>query len=366
MFGRYLFYLKKIDWLIVSLVILLVSIGLLSIYSTSYNTAGQDTSVFVKQLVFVLVGLVAMFGISFIDFRFFRAYGTVILLVGLGLLLLVLFVGTEIRGTKGWIFMGSYGIQPVEFVKMFFIISLARYFSRHGKDIHNPKHIIISGGITIVFLVLIMFQPDFGSAIIYFLIWIGLLFLLNIKRSYLITLLVIISLVATAGWVFGLKDYQKERIGTFLNPSQDSLKTGYNITQSIVAVGSGNLWGRGMGLGPQSQLKFLPEQQTDFIYAVVAEELGLVGAVLVLAFFIVLFIRLINVARKSRDDFSLFVISGVIIMIFLQMFINIGMNIGLVPVVGIPLPFVSAGGSSLVASFIAIGVVQGVIVHRKT
>ncbi len=364
MFGRILFYLKKQDWILTCIVILLVSVGLLAIYSTSFSSTGQNPDVFYKQLTFAIIGLIMLIGVSFIDYRFFRVYGNILYILGALFLVAVLIFGTEIRGTTGWIFIGDYGFQPVEFVKILLILILARYFSQTGRDFHKLKHYIISGSLALLYIVLVLLQPDFGSALVYLTLWLGLLFLLNVKRSYILAILVIILIVGSLGWNFTLKDYQKERISNFLYPNRDPLKTGYNITQSIVAVGSGQLWGRGLGLGPQSQLKFLPEHQTDFIYAVVAEELGFIGASLLLVLFGALFFRLIRLARQSSDDFSIFLTSGVLIMIFFQVVVNIGMNMGLAPVVGIPLPFISAGGSSLISSMISIGLIQGIVTHK--
>ncbi|MDP3965060.1 MAG: rod shape-determining protein RodA [bacterium] len=364
--NRLLYIFRKTDWLIFSLTFLILALGLLAIYSTSFSAPEQDQSVFTKQITFMLAGFVLMFLVSGIDFRLLRSVSWFLYIGGALLLLLVLVIGTEIRGTTGWIFIGSVGFQPVEFVKLLFIVFLARYFADHGHDFRRVRPVLLSGLGLAAYLGLVLMQPDLGSAIVYFVLWYGLLFLLNIKRRYLVGVFLTVLIFASASWSFALQDYQKERIMTFLNPSQDALKTGYNITQSMVAVGSGEFWGRGLGLGTQSQLNFLPEQQTDFIYAVIAEELGFIGAALLLILFGVLFWRLMKVAREARDDYSLFLASSVIIMIYLQMFINIGMNMGLMPVVGIPLPFVSAGGSSLIASLIAIGMIQSVIIHRPT
>ncbi|MDD5342637.1 MAG: rod shape-determining protein RodA [Patescibacteria group bacterium] len=361
--NRYILHFKKFDWLIVTLTLLLVSLGLLSIYSTSGISNESGLSVFWKQCLFVLIGLILMLGVSSVDYRSFRSYANIFYVIGFLLLGVVLIFGTQIRGTTGWIYIFGFSFQPVELVKLFLIIMLARYFSRPGENVHRPKHIMISGLIALVYIIMVFLQPDFGSALIYFLIWVTLIFLLNIKRSYIITILLIILIIGSIGWL-GLKDYQKERLATFVNPNRDTLKTGYNITQSIISIGSGKIWGRGLGSGSQSQLKFLPEQQNDFIFAVIAEELGFVGASLVIIFFGVLFYRLLKIARSSPDDFSLFSVSGIIIMIYLQMLVNISMNMGLVPVVGIPLPFVSAGGSSLITNFIALGFIQSIIVHR--
>ncbi len=365
MFDRYLYYLKRTDWIIFCTVVLIISLGLLAIYSTSFYSAEQNSDVFYKQVIFAVIGLAIMLILSFIDFRFYRAYANILYLGGIILLSAVLIIGTEIRGTTGWIFVGNYGFQPVEIVKIFLLLVLAKYYSHIGNELHRVRHILISAVLTVIYIGFVFMQPDVGSALVYFVVWFGSLFLLNIKRSYILTILLIIIIVVSLGWAFALKDYQKERITNFLNPSHDPLETGYNITQSIVAVGSGQIWGRGLGLGSQSQLKFLPEHQTDFIFAVIAEELGFIGASLLIVLFGVLFFRLIRVARQAKDDFSVFLTSGIIIVIFFQLMINIGMNLGLAPVIGIPLPFVSAGGSSLLSSLVMIGLTQSLIIHRK-
>lgn len=362
--NRLLWQFKKMDWLLNSLVFLLVSLGLLAIYSTSGGETGNTT--FDKQMLFVAMGLVGMFAVSFINFRLFHSLSLPLYGIGGILLLLVLLIGTTIRNTTGWIFIGSFGFQPVEFVKLFAIIMLARFFARNGQEFNQVSVLAKSASIILIYIILILAEPDLGSAIVYGCIWFGLLFLVNVRRSHIMAMIIGLVLIVTVSWIFVLQDYQKERVTTLFNPTEDSLRAGYNVTQSILAVGSGQFWGRGFGLGPQSQLKFLPEQQTDFIFAVIAEELGFVGVFLTLALFGTLFFRLVSHARKARDDFSLFLLSGVMTMIFVQVIINIGMNLGIAPVIGIPLPFVSAGGSSLITSLIAIGLVQSIVIHRAS
>jgi rod shape determining protein RodA len=352
------------DWIITSLVFLLVCLVILAIYSTSSNVAGTLEATFEKQLIFAAVGLLGYFAASIINYRFYRSFSLPLYVIGGLLLVAVLVFGTKIHGTTGWIFIGGNGFQPVEFVKLFAIIMLARFFSLHGQEFDRFGTLFRSFSIIGLYLILILLEPDLGSAIIYLIIWLGLVFLVNVKRSLVIIMLAGIIISASIGWLFILKDYQKERVTNLFVPDRDSLSTGYNIKQSMVAIGSGGFWGRGLGLGPQSQLKFLPEQQTDFIFAVIAEELGFVGAGLTLVIFAVLFLRILYHARRSRDDYSIFLIGGVIIMIYTQVFINVGMNLGIAPVVGVPLPFVSAGGSSLITCLIAVGMIQSAIINR--
>jgi rod shape determining protein RodA len=227
------------------------------------------------------------------------------------------------------------------------------------------KNFIVSFLLLLVFAGLIMAQPDFGSAMILILLWLAMLFFSGYSRKYLIIMFLVGLIFAAAGWLFYLKPYQKERIMTFARPERVSLEEGYNVNQAMIAVGSGRFIGRGIGFGSQSQLRFLPESQNDFIFAVIAEELGLLGVALVLTFFSVFFYRSAIIIKRLKDDAGIFFILGAASLIFIEMFINIGMNIGLLPVVGISLPFISYGGSALVSSLILVGIMESIIIRSK-
>lgn len=298
------------------------------------------------------------------DYRVLRGLSTPFFIAGIFLLLLVLVFGKIIRGTTGWINLGLFNLQPVEPFKLVIAISLAKYFSLNVKTIRSAKHIFVSAVSVFVPVVLILAQPDLGSSLMIIGVWIGILLLSGVRKSYLGILVIVCLLISVLSWNFLLKSYQKERIEVLLNPASDPLGAGYNAFQSTVAVGSGGLWGKGLGHGSQSQLNFLPEKHTDFIFAVLAEELGLGGAVFVLALLTILFLRLFSIARASRDNFGKLLVSGFIIAIFVQSVINIGMNIGLAPVAGIPLPLLSYGGSSLITVLAALGISESVF--RKT
>lgn len=355
--------LKKLDWVLIAAVLLLVVFGLVTIYSIGINSEVPSTADFTKQAIAAGIGLILMTVLAMVSFRFWQSYAVVLYIVGFLLLLVVLIFGTEVGGTRGWLAIGSYTFQPVEFVKLFLIVFLAHFFSSRELELTKFKNILISGGAVVLFILLVVLQPDLGSAIMMLLIWLGLLFLSRVKRSHLTIIVVVILIVSIIGWFFFLADYQKDRLSTFVRPDQDPLGQGYNITQSIIAAGSGMWFGRGLGLGPQSQLNFLPTQETDFIFSVIAEELGLVGAGLVIILFAVLFWRILKSIKKARDSFSVIFISGALILLFCQMMINIGMNLGVLPVTGLPLPFVSLGGTSLIASLIIIGIIQSIVVR---
>jgi rod shape determining protein RodA len=356
---------RLLDPYILLVMILLVLIGLAAIYSVTINIESPDYGKVVRQLVFAMVGLAVFFFTSFFDYRFFKTAAWFAYVLGLILLVSVLLFGAEIRGATGWFAVGNLTFQPVELAKILLLIFLARFFSDHIDSPNHWRMIIITGLMTALYIGLIILQPDLGSALLLFFIWLGMILFTKIKKKHLLFIAVGLILVALISWNFVLYDYQRERVETFLNPSLDPLGQGYNVSQSIVAIGSGGVFGRGLGLGTQSQLNFLPEAEEDFIFAVIAEELGFVGILLLLTLFTLLFWRLLKALRKSRDNFSFYVILGVILMIYVQMIVNISTNIGLMPVAGIPLPLISAGGSSLLTTLMALGLVESVIIHNN-
>jgi len=363
MFSKYLFFLKRFDWVLLAAVLLLLILGLAALYSISLSKSTPDFLNFKKQLVFICVGLAVFFIFSILDYKWLKSYSLAFYGLALVLLVGVLFFGQVIRGTKGWFGFSWFNFQPVEFAKLALIIFLSKYFIRGAHEIFRFKHIVVSGLFSGILVILVLFQPDFGSALVLFILWFSMLFLIGIKRSHLFLLLLLIAVLIAGSWFFIFEDYQKARIASFFNPSADPLGRGYNITQAQVAVGSGEFWGRGIGFGPQSQLRFIPESQTDFIFAVLAEELGFLGVLLVLGLWGVVFWRIVKLAKKARDDFSSFLIIGTAIIFLIQVFINIGMTVGVAPVAGISLPFLSYGGSALVMNLAMIGILESVAVR---
>jgi rod shape determining protein RodA len=354
--------LRKFDWILVVAVFLLFSLGLAAIYSVDLSQEQGDS--FNKQIIFGVIGFVLMFALGVSNYSALRVYSKFIYLGSFLLSIGVLLFGTTIRGTKGWFQIAGISLQPVEIAKVALIILLAKFFSNRLQQFRVGKHVIVSLFITLSLAVPILLQPDLGSATIMLGIWFLLLLIIGLDKKYLIGLLVVVLIVGVVSWAFFFQDYQKERLLTFVNPTADPLGSGYNVSQSIIGIGSGAFVGRGLGFGSQSQLKFIPESQTDFIFAVIAEELGLVGVILVLGFFSVIFYRLIIIAKKARNDFGLFLVMGIACMFFLHMFINIGMNMGVMPVTGISLPFMSYGGSFLIICLALIGVAQSVVVRK--
>ncbi len=365
MSGKITPFLKKFDWILFAAVMLLICFGMIEIYSIALSRDAADLLNFEKQILFVLVGIVGLFIFAFIDYFNLRSYSNYLYLFGALLLLGVLFFGKTIRGTQGWYAIGPLSLQPVEFAKIILIIFLSRYFSGVTMKINPIKHLLISGAGTFLFAILVLKQPDFGSAMILILLWGILLMVAGIKKRYFLILGSVFLIIFVSGWFFFFQDYQKERIMTFFNPTQGSLDQGYNITQAVIAVGSGQITGRGVGFGSQSQLKFLPEAQNDFIFAVIAEEFGFLGVILVIFFFGVIFFRLLKAGAEINNDYGIFFLVGIASLIFIEMFINIGMNIGLLPVIGISLPFLSYGGSAIVSTLILVGIAESIIIRSR-
>ncbi len=350
--------------MLIASVIFLICFGLAAIYSVALSGGEAGFFNLQKQIIGSIIGFAVLFVLASIHYKVFKTYSTALYILSVLMLLIVLFFGSTLRGTTGWFVVGGFGFQPVEFAKVFVLIFLAAYFSRLGHKIDRWKEILVSGFAVFILFILVALQPDFGSAVILFTIWAGLLLLRGIKKKYLIILVVLLIASIIAGWFLVLADYQKERVMTFINPELDPLGSGYNVTQAKIAVGSGGILGRGLGFGSQSQLKFLPASQTDFIFAVIAEELGLLGVSFILGFWGIFFWRLIRAARLVRDSFGLFFILGAIILFLSEITVNIGMNLGMMPVTGITLPFVSLGSSSLISSMMVVGIVESVIARN--
>ncbi|MBI4427032.1 MAG: rod shape-determining protein RodA [Candidatus Magasanikbacteria bacterium] len=357
--SRQLFLWRSFDWVILALVLVLTAISLAAIYSIDLSR-GDVLNFFPTQALAVAVGLVLFFTAGFFHISFYRASAKLVYLFSLLLLIAVLFFGQSLRGTTGWFRLGSFSFQPAEFAKVGLAIFLAWWISIQARRFDRWQFLLTSGFFTLLPIGLIMFQPDLGSAMVLFSVWFGLLFLVGVKKRYIALLVALSSITAVASWFFLFQDYQKDRLLTFLDPSREPLKAGYNVNQSVIAIGAGQIFGRGLGFGSQSQLHFLPEAQTDFIFSVIAEELGFLGVSVVLVIYFLLLWRLLYIAKTSRDDFLSYLVLGILLVFFVQILVNIGGAVGLLPVTGVTLPFLSYGGSSLVMNFLLLGVVESV------
>ncbi|MDZ7611843.1 MAG: rod shape-determining protein RodA [Candidatus Moranbacteria bacterium] len=355
----------KIDWILFFAVAFLTASGLLAIYSLSISSSEEGANNFQKQLIYLSVGLVFFLFFYLVDHRVWKNYSKFFYISGLALLALVLVFGITVRGTSGWFDLGVANFQPVELVKIFLIIYLADYLSRKRNKKLGFKELGFSFFIMLLPVVLVLRQPDFGSASILVVIWLFMVFFAGANKKLVISLIAVGLIGFIAGWNIFLQDYQKDRIHAFLNPQNDPLGSGYNVIQSMVAIGSGGLTGKGIGYGSQSQLNFLPEKHTDFVFAAIAEESGFLGTSLVLFFFWVLLFKMNKIALNSKDYFGKLLVMGIFGMLFFQIVINVGMNLGIIPVAGISLPFLSYGGSFLIVTFIALGLVMSVYKRGK-
>lgn len=355
-------FFMSVDWLLFFAMIPLMVGGLVTMYSFT-----GEVHFFTRQVIWVILSLCVFVGISFFDFRFLRKTSPVVLVYtgALSLLLLVLLVGRTIKGAKSWIDFGLFSFQPADFAKLALILILAKYFSKRHVEIANVRHIFVSGLYAFVLFFLVMLQPDLGLGIILFLIWLGMILVAGISKKHL-TAVICIGLVSfSLLWVYVFKDYQKKRIMTFIHPLADVRGAGYNSYQSVIAVGSGNFFGKGIGYGTQSRLNYLPEYETDFIFAAFSEEWGFVGVLFLFGSFSILIFRLVDNAMRGETNFEILFCSGVAVMFIWHFIINVGMNIGLMPVTGIPLPFVSYGGSHILISCIALGMVSAMRKYQR-
>ncbi len=352
-------HLRKLDWHLIAIVLLLSGVGLLTIYGIG---SPESMNFFKKQAYFLVFGVVLMIGLSFFDYRIFKNNSFVLFafyLLSLVSLITVLFT-SDIKGASSWFRLGPVNFEPIEFVKIVVILFLAKYFSLRHIELYRVRHLIVSGFYVALLVGVVLLQPDFGSALILMSIWFGMIVVAGIKIRHLIILFLIMILLFTCSWFLILKDYQKQRILTFLNPQEDPYGRGYHVSQSLIAVGSGGMFGQGLGNNSQAGLRFLPEQHTDFIFATLAEQRGLIGVLVLLILFTFLFWRIIKIALNSSNNFSRLFVSGLVIMIFVQLMINIGMSMAVLPITGLTLPLVSYGGSSLVSIFISLGILQSI------
>ena len=355
---------KKFDWSLFLLVIVISVFGIISIY-TSTRSLGSNSRVIVQSVAFVL-GLAGLLVMCFFDYEQFKKLAMPIMIVSVGMLVVVLLFGVMgTWGTRGWIDLGIVSIQPAEIAKLFFSITFAFHLSKVQEKINKIPvlfglmlHLLIPVG-------LICLQPDIGSAMVFIFMFICMLFTAKLSYKYIIPALIIGIISLPLIYHFLLTDVQQERIQVFFNPSRDPQGRGYNVIQSKIAVGSGQLFGKGFLQGTQNQMGYLPMKYTDFIFSIICEEFGFIGAVFVtLGLFAVIF-KCIRAAQRADNLFGKYLCTGIAAMLLFHTFENIGMCIGLMPVTGIPLPFLSYGGSSLVTNMLAIGIVMSVEYHNK-
>jgi rod shape determining protein RodA len=345
-----------VDWVILVAVLPVLAAGLVTIHSFGYS--GELDVLLIRQAIFSVLGICIAIFLARIDSKVLSRSQVVTFLYLLGVVLLLLLIpfGSTINGAKSWFDIGIISFQPSDLVKLFLVIVLAKYLSRRHVEISRVKHILITGLYFILPFLLVFSQPDFGSAAILLAIWIGIILVAGISIRHLLVLLSIAVASGLLIFFFVFQPYQQERVLSFLNPTEDIQGSGYNSNQSKIAVGSGKILGKGVGYGTQSRLRFLPEHQTDFIYASFAEEWGFIGTLLILLCYSIIIGRILRVVNGNYGNFVRLYAIGLAIYFASHIFINIGMNIGLLPVTGITLPFMSAGGSHILVEFVGLGI----------
>jgi rod shape determining protein RodA len=350
------------DWTLFFPALTLSLIGILTI-----STFGQGESLATRQLLWLAIAFCVYLGLSALDLRFIRRTSVVMALYTIAFVLLasLLLLADPVQGARSWFSFGPISFQPADLAKFALIVLLAKYLSRRHVEIEDFRHIIVSGGYALTLIFLIIVEPDMGNAIIVGVIWLGMMLVSGISKKHLAILGIFIVAVSSALWLEGLKPYQRTRIISFVNPAADIHGSGYNAYQAKIAVGSGELFGKGIGYGTQSKLRFLPEYQTDFIFAAFAEEWGFAGVVLLFSLYALLFTRLAQIARAAATNFDAFFTLGVLVLFAAHVAMHTGINLGLLPVTGTTIPFMSSGGSHLLLEFAALGIVTSLARHSR-
>lgn len=352
----------RLDVLVVVPAVVLTLFGVMTMHTPDLSKV-----YFEKQVMWYALGIGVLLIASMWYYRFLRTttatlvvYTTVV-----GLLVATLIFGSTIKGTRGWIDFGFFSLQAADMAKMAVILVLAKYFSRRHVEIRQWRHLFVSGAYVGALMALILLQPDFGSAMVLAMLWGAMVLASGIPWSRIGILLCVAAVAFVIMWLYVFAPYQKARLATFIHPTADIRGSGYNVYQATIAIGSGGVWGKGLGYGTQSKLEFLPEYHTDFIFAAFAEEWGYVGLCTVVGLFVTLVLRLLYLAWLADSNFEALFSIGVASLFALETMVNIGMNIGLLPVTGIALPFMSYGGSHLLVEFLLLGMVLGMHQHGR-
>ncbi len=354
---------KYLDLPLLMAIFLLSFAGCALLYSTSYSS--EVLNIFWRQVIFLGLGWLLFIFFCFFDYHTLaknQRWYYVLLLIGL---IYVLFFGQTVRGGNRWINLWIFNFQPAEFAKIVCILGISRILYLNRGGINSLLTLFKTLLYILIPVILVLLEPDFGSALVILGICLLSLLISPINKKHIALLIALGLIFSGFSWKFILKDFQKSRILVFLNPARDLRGEGYNVRQAVVAVGSGKIFGKGLALGSQSQNRFLPERQTDFIFAASAEQVGLLGSLTLLILFFILEWRLIKIMRSAKDDLGFFLVGGTYFLFLIHILINIGMNIGLLPVTGIPLPFLSAGGSFFLTIMIALGISQNISLQSK-
>ena len=350
--------MKKFDYVLLLSAFLLLAIGITAVYSATYT---RTTSFYQKQILWAIIGTGMFFTFSNIDYRIYSRYSKLIYIFNVVFLISVFIFGSKVLGAQRWIKLGQISIQPSELAKLFVVLTFSDLLIRNYKDTFRGfKDLILSGIHIVPIFLLVAAQPDLGTGVVILFVYMVLIFLNGIDYKTYFTLCGVGAALMPVAYFFALKPYQRQRVFTFLHPEDDLLGSGWNIIQSKIAVGSGQLFGKGFLNGTQDKLRFLPESQTDFIFAVISEEFGFVGSVTIIGLYFLLIFTILKIAQKTEDRYGQLVCYGIAAIIFFHTLVNIGMVIGVMPVKGLPLLLLSYGGSSLMFVSTMLGIVQSV------
>jgi rod shape determining protein RodA len=348
--------------------LLLPALALALLGVLTMHPFGGESSLAPRQLIWIGVGVTVFIGCVLSDMHIIRR--TTVIMAGyvltLGLLVLLLLIAHPVQGAKAWFSFGAFSFQPADLAKLVLIAFLAKYFSRRHVEMQQIRHLVLSGAYAALIIGLILIQPDLGTAVILGGVWFGMVLVSGISKKHLAIVFVLGALAAAGLWFFGLHDYQRTRIVAFLNPAADIRGAGYNAYQAVVAAGSGQVFGKGIGYGTQSKLRFLPEYETDFIFAAFAEEWGFVGVSLALLLYGLLLFNLLSIAQRAATNFDAFFTIGITLLLLAHVFIHAGINLGILPVTGTTIPFMSYGGSHIVMEFAALGIVASLARHGRS
>lgn len=362
---RFFELLQRYDWILLTTMLCLVALGLVAIYGIGISLEPADFFIFQKQFVAVVIGTILAVGLVLFDYRYLRSYGFLLYLAGALMLALVLLVGHTVNETQGWFRFGALSFQPVELAKIFLVAYLAALYTRPGKGRLSWRLWLVGTAATLGYVLLVLRQPDFGSAMVLLGVWLLVSLFARLPRWALPALAGSFLVIGSLVWTLGLQPFQQQRVLSFLHPESDIRGAGYNAAQAQIAIGSGEIFGRGLGEGSQARLRFLPAAATDFIFAVLGEGLGLAGVLVILCLYAVILLRYMRLASEAEDDFAGLLLIGLASIFFIHAIVNMGMNLGLMPITGIPLPFLSAAASSLVMACVSVGIAQSVAVRRR-
>ncbi len=358
---------KKFDFNLALIVLALNLVGLINLYSASNGVNTSEVSrLFWQQMIWLLMGWGVYLILTFLNYNLIKSWSTYIYGINLIFLIAVIFVGKKSLGAQRWIDLGFFRFQPSETMKVALVLVVAKALTyRIRQEGMGLKDLMVPIAITLVPFVITVVQPDLGTSLLYLAVVGTTLLFVKIKKTVIVAALISMAVALPVAWKFGLKEYQRGRVLTFISPGRDPRGAGYNSIQSKIAVGSGQIFGKGFRKGTQSQLEFLPERHTDFIFSVLSEEHGFVGSITTIALFGVLFILGIKIAQNTKDPYACILVVGIMSIIFWHFFINIGMVMGLLPIVGVPLPLISYGGSSLLTTMASLGLISSISYNRS-